>query len=82
MKAKLTRQVAGVLGRRVYLRVNVFERDGDFFVEPIRTKGSGLLSTLTKANGYVIIPEDREGLDEDETVVVHLFGPIGGTSRV
>jgi len=82
LKAKLTRQVAGVLGRRVYLRVNVFERDGDFFVEPIRTKGSGLLSTLTKANGYVIIPEDREGLDEDETAVVHLFAPIGGAKRV
>jgi len=77
LKAKLTKRVAGVLGRRVYLRVNALVRDGDFFVEPVRTKGSGLLSTMTKSNGYVIIPEDREGLDEGETVVVHLFAPIG-----
>jgi len=83
LKAKLTRRVSGALGRRVYLRVNVFKRDNDFFAEPVRTKGSGLLTTMTKANGYVIIPEDREGLDEGETVLVHLFAPIGeGAKRV
>jgi molybdopterin molybdotransferase len=82
LKAKLIKRVAGVLGRRVYLRVNVFLKEDDFFVEPISTKGSGLLTTMTKANGYVIIPEDREGIDEGETVVVHLFAPIGGVKNV
>jgi molybdopterin molybdotransferase len=82
LKSKLTKRIAGVLGRRVYLRVNVFLKDNDFFVEPISAKGSGLLTTMTKANGYVIIPEDREGLDEGETVMVHLFAPIGGVESV
>lgn len=82
LKAKLTRRVAGALGRRVYLRAHVFERGNDFFVEPVHTKGSGLLSTMTKANGYVVIPENREGLDEGETVLVHLFAPVGGSERV
>jgi len=82
LKAKLTRRVSGVLGRRVFLRVNVFERDNDFFAEPVRTKGSGLLTTMTKANGYVVIPEDREGLEQGETVMVHLFAPIGGAQHV
>jgi molybdopterin molybdotransferase len=77
LKAELTRRVSGVLGRRVYLRVNVFKRDNNFLAEPVRTKGSGLLTTMTKANGYVIIPEDKEGLDQGETVLVHLFAPIG-----
>jgi len=78
LKAKLTRRVASALGRRVYLRVYVFQKEGEFFAEPIRTKGSGVLSTMTKANGYVVIPEDREGLEEGETVIVHLFDRIGG----
>jgi molybdopterin molybdotransferase len=82
LKSKLTKRIAGVLGRRVYLRVNVYLKDNDFFVEPISTKGSGLLTTMTKANGYVIIPEDREGLDEGETVMVHLFAPIGDVESV
>ncbi len=77
LKAKLTRRVASALGRRVYLRVRVFKERGEFFAEPIRTKGSGVLSTMTKANGYVVIPEDRNGLEDNEAVIVYLFDKIG-----
>jgi len=78
LKAKLTRKVASALGRRVFLRVTVFERNGEFFAEPVRIKGAGVLSTMTKANGYVIIPENREGLEEGESVIVYLFDKIEG----
>jgi len=73
LKATLTRRVPSALGRQVFLRVRVFEKQGEFFAEPIRIKGAGVLSTMTKANGYVIIPENREGLEEGETVTVRLF---------
>ncbi len=76
VEAQLGRRVAGALGRRVYLRVRVAQRKDRFVAEPIVTKGSGLLSSLTKADGYVIIPEGREGLEEDETVTVHLFNTV------
>lgn len=76
LKAKLTHRVTSALGRRVFLRVHVFERDDEFLAEPVRIKGSGILSTMTKANGYVIIPEDREGLENGESVIVHLFDSI------
>jgi molybdopterin molybdotransferase len=82
LKARLTRRVASALGRRVYLRVRVFRKNDEFFAEPVRTKGSGVLSTMTKANGYVVIPEDREGLEEGETVIVHLFDRMGGSPLV
>jgi len=76
VNARLTKRVAGALGRRVYLRVKAIEQKDELCAEPILTKGSGLLSSLTKANGYVIIPEDREGLEGGETVTVHLFSSI------
>ena len=76
VKAKLTRRVTGILGRRVFLRVLVFERDDNFLAEPVRITGSGILTTMTKANGYVIIPENREGIEEGELVKVQLFGNI------
>jgi len=82
LKARLTRRVASALGRRVFLRVSVFERNGEFFAEPVRIKGSGTFSTMTKANGYVIIPENRDGLEEGEPVIVHLFDRIEGTQSV
>jgi len=77
VKTKLTRKVSSELGKRVFLRVYAFEREGEFFAEPIRVKGSGILSTMTKANGYVIIPENCEILEEGESVLVHLFDKIG-----
>ncbi|MFB0522268.1 MAG: gephyrin-like molybdotransferase Glp [Candidatus Bathyarchaeia archaeon] len=77
LRARLTRKVPSALGRRVFLRVQVFEKDGEFWAEPVRVKGSGILSTMTKANGYVMIPETREGLDKGESVTVHLFDRIG-----
>lgn len=82
VKARITRRVASALGRRVFLRVHAFERDGEFFADPVRIKGAGVLSTMTKANGYVIVPESREGLDKGELVTVHLFDKVGGAQRV
>jgi len=76
VRAKLTRRVPSALGRQVFLRVCVFERKGELLAEPVRIKGSGVLTTMTKANGYVIIPKDREGIDENETVQVYLFDKL------
>jgi molybdopterin molybdotransferase len=82
VNAKLTRRVAGVLGRRVFVRVTVLERQGEFFAEPLRVKGSSIITSMTRANGYVTIPEDREGVRQHETVAVHLFDAIRGAENV
>jgi molybdopterin molybdotransferase len=76
LRARLTRRVAGVLGRAVFLRVKVVKKKGEFWAEPIRVKGSGIITTVTRANGYVKIPMDREGLGEKELVEAHLFDYI------
>jgi molybdenum cofactor synthesis domain-containing protein len=76
LKAVLARKVASALGRKTYVRVRVFERDGEFFAEPVSAKGSGAISTMTMSNGFVIVPENREGLAEGETVTVHMFGRL------
>ena len=78
VEAKITRRVSTTLGRKTFVRVRVFKRDGAFFAEPISARGSGLISTMTKANGYVIVPENREGLEKGDAVFVHLFGSVEG----
>lgn len=82
VKAKITRRVAAALGRRVFLRVHVFEEDDELLADPVRIKGSGILTTMTRANGYVIIPESREGLEKNELVTVHLFDKVGEAKHV
>ncbi len=76
VEAKMTRKVATALGRKNFVRVRVFQKNDDFAAEPVSAKGSGTISTMTRANGYVIVPENREGLAEGETVTVHLFADV------
>jgi molybdopterin molybdotransferase len=72
-KAKLTRKVAVLLGRKTFVRVKVSLKYGELIAEPISAKGSGAISTMTQSNGYVVVPEDREGLTEGEMVLVQMF---------
>ena len=76
VKAVLARRVASALGRKTYVRVCVYLKDGELFAEPVSAKGSGAISTMTQSNGYLIVPENREGVSEGETVIVQMFGGL------
>ncbi|MBX5320808.1 MAG: molybdopterin molybdotransferase MoeA [Candidatus Bathyarchaeota archaeon] len=76
VNARLTRRTTTALGRRTFVRIRVFQRGGEFYAEPVSARGSGIISTMTRANGYVVVPENREGLEEGETVQVHLFDTL------
>ena len=75
-KAKLVRRIAGILGSRTYIRVRVIERDGTVYAEPVSVSGAGILSSLVKSNGLLIVPENVEGYEEGEVVDVELFRPV------
>jgi len=76
VRAKLTKKVSTTLGRKNFVRVRVFQRNEEFFADPVSVRGSGMISTMVKANGYVVVPENREGLDEGEYVLACLFDSI------
>jgi len=54
----------------------VREEEGRLFAEPLRTPGSGILTTLTRANGILVVPENIEGFDEGSDVEIQLFRPV------
>jgi len=76
VKAVMARKVATALGRKTFVRVRVLRKNGEFFAEPVSARGSGAISTMTRGNGFVIVPENREGVTEGERVTVHLFGNV------
>jgi len=76
VRAKVSRRVASALGMKTFLRVIVTEANGEYVADPISASGSGLLSSMTQANGIVVIPEDKEGIEAGEEVAVDLFRPI------
>jgi molybdopterin molybdotransferase len=76
VRAKVARRVAGVLGSRTYIRVRVVEDEGGAHADPVSVSGAGILSSLVRSNGFIIVPENVEGYEEGETVEVELFRPV------
>ncbi len=76
VKAKLTKRTTVALGRKTFVRVCVYKKDGELFARPVSAKGSGAISTMTEANGYVVVAENREGLEKDEMISVNMFGSV------
>jgi len=69
VRAKLERKIVGKMGSRTYARVAL----NDDTAVPIMISGSGILSSIAKADGFVIIPENVEGYNKGEWVEVVLF---------
>jgi molybdenum cofactor synthesis domain-containing protein len=76
VRAKVVRRVAGVLGSRTYVRVRVSEEGGNPYAAPVSVSGAGILSSLVRSNGFLIVPENVEGYEEGEMVEVELFRPV------
>jgi molybdopterin molybdotransferase len=57
-------------GRRIFARAIVEKRDGKYFARLTGPQGSGILTSMTLANGLVIVSEDRPGVKKGDTVPV------------
>ncbi|AQL43637.1 molybdopterin molybdenumtransferase MoeA [Halorientalis sp. IM1011] len=76
-EAVLDRKIASEPGVRTFARVEL-DRDGRGIDEsedppratPTRASGAGVLSSVALADGWVVVPEEREGIPEGERVAV------------
>ena len=73
VRARLARKVSSTLGRADIVRVRIKSKEEGLVADPIRVTGSSVLSSMTKADGFVIVPEDVEGFDEGKIVEVELY---------
>ncbi len=73
VRAKLTRKVASSLGRVDVVRVRVWSEADELLAEPIRVTGSGILSSMTRADGFILVPEAMEGFEKGQTIEVELY---------
>jgi molybdopterin molybdotransferase len=69
-RLRLTRKLVSTVGRLDYARVRRAEEDT---VEPLAISGASVLSSTTRADGFVLIPEDSEGYAAGAEVDVFLY---------
>jgi molybdopterin molybdotransferase len=67
--APLAHKLASVVGRVDYARVRI--ESGA--VEPLSISGASILSSTTRADGFVVVPADLEGYPAGASVTVYLY---------
>ena len=75
IKVLPTRKIPSKLGTEEFLRVKVGKVGEKFFATPL-PRGSGVITSLTKADGIIRIPMLSEGLNENEITEVELLRPV------
>jgi molybdopterin molybdotransferase len=68
-RGTVARKIVSAVGRVDYCRVRLV----DDRVEPIATSGASILSSTTRADGFVIVPAESEGYGPDTEVTVYLY---------
>ena len=70
VRLPLVRKLVSTVGRLDYARVLLTDQG----VEPIAIAGAAVLSSTTRAAGFVVVPDDSEGYAEGTEVDVWLYG--------
>jgi molybdopterin molybdotransferase len=70
IRGRLNRKISSPIGRLDYARVKIV----DGLVEPLAVAGASLLSSTTRADGFVIVGDDSEGFAAGAEVKVWLYG--------
>jgi molybdopterin molybdotransferase len=66
---RLSRKLVSTVGRIDYARVQIHGMSA----EPLAISGASILSSVTRADGFVIVPMDSEGFPEGTEVYVYLY---------
>jgi len=75
IEATLEGHIKNTDGRRIFARA-IVSREGNRYLARIAgPQGSGILTSMSRANGLVIVPEDVEAVEEGEIVKVLMLDP-------
>jgi molybdopterin molybdotransferase len=73
IRAIMEDDVVDTDGRRLFVRVSVTKRSGQYYASVTGPQGSGILTSMVKANGLAVIPENSEGVKAGDLVEVQML---------
>ena len=73
IQAILKEEIKKIPGRRYFIRGSVSFKKDQYFVTTTGEQGSGILRSMVRANGLIVIPEDQEIVRAGEKVKVQLL---------
>jgi len=73
IRAIIENDVENSDGRRLFVRVSVTRHRGQYHASVTGPQGSGILTSMTKANGLAVIPEGSKGAKTGDVVEVQML---------
>ena len=73
IQAVMTDDITNTDGRRLFTRVIVTKHEDKYYARLTGPQGSGILTSMIKANGLAIIPESSKGVRAGDTVQVQML---------
>ncbi len=73
IEAVISDSITNTDGRRVFTRAIVEERDNQYFARLTGAQGSGILTSMSRGNGLVIVPEDQAKVEPGDKVQVMML---------
>ena len=73
IRAIIEDDVVNTDGRRLFARVSVTKRGGQYHASVTGPQGSGILTSMAKANGLAVIPENSKGVKAGDMVEVQML---------
>ncbi len=73
VEAVIEEAIENTDGRRIFARAMVEKRGGKYYARLTGPQGSGILTSMTRANGLVIVPEDKPGVKPGDLVGVMML---------
>jgi len=73
IRAIIEDDVVDTDGRRLFARVSVTRRGGQYRASVTGPQGSGILTSMAKANGLAVIPENSKGVKAGDMVEVQML---------
>ena len=69
IRARLRHKISSQIGRLDYARVRLVNGE----IEPLAVSGASILSSTTRGDGFVVVPDDSEGFASGSQVEVWLY---------
>ena len=75
VKAVLAKKIVSSLKYSEYVRVSLGRINGKLTASPLN-RGAGVITSFTKADGVLIVPQNCEGIEAGEEVEIRLIKPL------
>lgn len=81
VEAELTRRMPSKLGMEEFMRMSIGRVGGKFVATPL-SRGAGMITTMTKAQGIARVPANSEGVEQGEKVRAELLVPQSALENI